>query len=166
MEEEIKLLEFLKSKKFILYVAMFTVIFLSPNTYYVFYSFCVFKPIYKEVASAGVAIIIAASIMIYTLRKNDRMASYYAWFEVSISAYYYISTIGWDWGLIPALSFAIIMPISVKNYAKELNILPEKRSVLDQKTPEKSFQISDYETRLRQFLNENPSKKPSDFKFS
>src|ERR1700748_143707 len=154
MEEEIKLLEFIKSKKFILYVAMFTVIFLTPNSYYVFYSFCVFKPIYREIVSAGVAIIIAASIMIYTVRKNAKMANYYAWFEVSISAYYYISTIGWNWGLIPALSFAIIMPVSVKNYAKELDILPEKLTILGQKTSQSSTKTDDYEEKLRQFLNE------------
>lgn len=127
MKEEIKLLNFIKSSKFILYVAIFTVIFLSPNSYFVYYSLSVFTSPYREIASAGVALIVAASIMIYTLRKNYKMAKYYSWFEVSISAYYYIITIGWDWALIPALSFTIILPISVYHYTKEIeNGLPEE----------------------------------------
>ncbi len=118
--KKIPLLEYLRSNSFILYVAIFTVIFLAPNTYYVYYSFCVFKSPYAEIASAGVALIVAASIMIYTLRKNYKVAKYYSLFEVSISAYYYTISIGWDWGLIPALAFTIMLPISVYHYTREI----------------------------------------------
>jgi len=142
MKNQIQLLEFLKSSKFILHVAIFTVIFLAPNTYYVYYSFCVFIFPYAEIASGGVSLIVAASIMIYTLRKNYEVAKYYSAFEISISAYYYISTIGWDWGLIPALSFTLMLPISVYHYTKEIEV----------ETPD-----------LLDFLEKNPDKRPSDF---
>lgn len=146
MMEQIKLLEFLKSNKFVLYVAIFTVIFLAPNTYFVYYSFSVFSSPYREIASAGVSVIVAASILIYTLRKNYRMAKYYSLFEVTISAYYYITMIGWDWGLIPAMGFTIILPASVYHYTREIdaNIPADKLELL-------------------KFLEQNPTKRPSDF---
>lgn len=146
MKEEIPLLNFLKSNRFILFVAIFTVIFLTPNTYFVFYSFSVFISPYREIASAGVATIVAASIMIYTLRKNYKVARYYSLFEISISAYYYITMIGWDWGLIPALSFTLMLPISVYHYTKEIDV------EIDYENP-----------ALNKFLEENPTKRPSDF---
>lgn len=121
MNKENKLLEFLKSNAFILYVALFTVVFQSPNTYYVYHSFSVFASPYREIASAGVAIIVSASIMIYTLRKNFFVAKCYSIFEVGIASYYYIDTIGWQWGLIPAFGIALIIPISVYYYTNEIN---------------------------------------------
>lgn len=117
---ELKLLRFLQSDQFILYVAIFTVIFLSPNTYYVYDNLSRLITPYREIASAGAALITSASIMIYTLRKNYAVAEYYAWFEMSISAYYYIETIGFDWPLIPALSFTIMLPLSLKGYSREI----------------------------------------------
>lgn len=148
MREEIKLLNFLKSNKFILYVAIFTVIFLSPNTFFVFYSFSVFVSPYREIASVGVSAIIAASIMIYTLRKNYRMALYYSYFEISISAYYYIAmVVGFNWGLIPALSFTLILPLSVYYYSKEIEIYRDEPLRED----------------VERWLENNPDKKPSDY---
>lgn len=144
MKENIPMLNFLRSNRFILYVALFTVIFLAPNTYYVFHSFSVFIFPYREIASAGVSIIMAASIMIYTLRKNYRVAKYYSMFEVSISAYYYITMIGLDWGLIPALSFTIMLPVSVYHYTKEIDVDVNYDDLAD-------------------FLDKNPSKRPSDY---
>lgn len=122
MRDQIKisLLDRIKSDIFMLYAAIFTVAFLAPNTYYVYYSFCVFASPWRELASAGVSCIVAASILIYTLRKNFRVAKYYSIFEVSISAYYYINTIGWNWGLIPALGFTLILPVSIYYYSKEI----------------------------------------------
>lgn len=121
MIKENKLLEFLKSNAFILYVAIFTVVFQAPNTYYVYHSFSVFSSPYREIAAAGVATIVSASIMIYTLRKNFFVAKCYSVFEVGIAFYYYIDTIGWDWGLIPAFGISLIIPISVYYYTKEIN---------------------------------------------
>jgi len=121
MIKENKLLDFLKSNAFILYVAIFTVIFQAPNTYYVYHSFSVFSSPYREIASAGVAIIVSASIMIYTLRKNFFVAKCYSVFEVGIACYYYADTIGWDWGLIPAFAIALIVPISVFHFTNEIN---------------------------------------------
>jgi uncharacterized coiled-coil protein SlyX len=117
-----KLEKFLRHRDFILCVAIASVIYLTPNTYFVYYSFMdkfIFP--WREAASAGVALIVASGILIYTLRGNMRVANYYMWFEISISSYYYITTIGWDWGLIPAFSFVFMLPISLKHYTTELN---------------------------------------------
>ena len=156
MKEQIALLDFLRSNKFILYVAIFTVIALSPTTYFVFYSFSIFISPYREIASGTVAVIVAASIMIYTLRKNYRVALYYSWFEVSISAYYYIAmVVGWDWALIPALSFTVMLPISVYHYSKEIDVdVPTK-------VVEVTREIDD--SGLEDWLEKNPDKRPSDF---
>lgn len=147
MKEQIALLNFLRSNRFILYVAIFTVIALSPTTYFVFYSFSIFISPYREIASGGVATIVAASIMIYTLRKNYRVALYYSWFEVSISAYYYIAmVVGWDWALIPALSFTVMLPISVYHYAKEIDV-----------------DVDYGEDALNRWLDANPGKRPEEY---
>ncbi len=139
MKENIPLLNFIRSNRFILYVAIFTVIFLAPNTYYVFHSFSAFVSPYREIASAGVSMIVAASIMIYTLRRNFRVAKYYSIFEVSISAFYYIDMIGLQWGLIPALSFTLMLPISVYHYTKEIDvgISPDEVDGFQNQNPEK-----------------------------
>lgn len=147
MRENIPLLNFIRSTKFILYVAILTVIFLAPNTYYVFYSFSIFDSPYREIASVGVSLIVAASIMIYTLRRNYRVAMYYSIFEITISAYYYIAmVVGWDWGLIPALSFTLILPISVYNYTRELDV------ELDYDNPD-----------VERWQENNPTKRPSEY---
>lgn len=111
----------IKSNSFMGWAAIFTVLFLAPNTYFVYHTFSVFQSPYREIASIGVALIIAGGIMIYTLRKKFMVAKYYTIFEVYISAYYYINTIGWDWGLIPALGFTLILPISVYYYSREFD---------------------------------------------
>ncbi len=114
---------FLRSRHFILCVVLFSVCFLTPNTYFVYFGFMEkFISPWREIASAGVAFLVASGIMIYTVRGNKTVASYYAWFEISISAYYYMTTIGWNWGLIPAFSFVFMLPISLKNYTGELEI--------------------------------------------
>lgn len=144
MKENIALLNFIRSNRFILYVAIFTVIILSPTTYFVFHSLSVFIFPYRELASAGVALIVASSIMIYTLRKNYKVAMYYSLFEISIGAYYYITMLGWDWALIPAFSFTLMLPISVYHYTKEIDV------EIDQDA-------------MDRYLEENPTKRPSDF---
>ncbi len=144
MKESIKLLEFIRSTRFILYVAIATVLFLTPNTYFVFYSLSIFTSPYREIASAGVALIVAASIMIYTLRKNEEMARYYSYFEMTISAYYYISMIGWDWALIPGLGFTIMLPLSVYYYTKEIDVKMELKE-------------------MEQYLEDNPKERPTDY---
>jgi hypothetical protein len=144
MKEQIPLLNFLRSNRFILYVAIFSVLCLSPNTYYVFHQLSVFIHPYREIFSGLVASLVAASIMIYTLRKNFKVAKYYSIFEVSISAYYYIDMLGWDWRLIPAFSFTLMLPVSVFYYTKEIDVDTENIEV----------------TR---WLERNPGKRPSDF---
>lgn len=144
MKDHIPLLEFLRSTRFILYVAIFTVVFLAPNTYWVFYQLSVFISPYREIASVGVSGVVAASIMIYTLRKNYEVAKYYSYFEMTISAYYYISMLGWDWRLIPALSFTIMLPISVFHYTKEIEVSVEFKE-------------------MEKYLEDNPRQRPTDF---
>lgn len=143
MKESIPLLNFIRSNKFILYVAIFTVLFLAPNTYYVFHTLSVFASPYREIASAGVSLIVAASIMIYTLRKNFKVARYYSLFEITISAYYYINMIGWDWALIPAFSFTLMLPISVFYYTKEIDV--------------------DIEDTVNKWQDQHPKSRPSEF---
>lgn len=126
MKEQIPLLNFLRSNRFILYVTIFTVIWLAPNTYYVSYEISSFITPYREGFSGGAALLVAASIMIYTLRKNYDVALYYALFEMSISAYYYTTTLGLTWALIPAYSFTLMLPISLKGYAREIEIPEEE----------------------------------------
>lgn len=139
-----KELEILKSNRFVLYVALFTTLFLAPNTYFVYYTLSVFNSPYREIASGGVAIIIAFSIMLYTVRKNTEVAMYLAYFEVMIASYYYISTIGLGWALIPGLGFAMILPYTLSQYAKEIDMDVDKREVF-------------------KFMDGNPNKKPEDF---
>lgn len=148
MQEKIPLLDFFRSDKFMLYTALFAVIFLTPNTYYVFYSFCAFISPYKEIASAGVALIIASFIFIYTLRGNYRIATTYSYFEVVISAYYYITTIGWDWGLIPALAFTIILPVSVNACSRELKKIEVVAPIQD------NSKIEEVEAKMQEIKKE------------
>lgn len=142
--ERIKLLDFIRSTKFILYVALFTVIFLAPNTYYVFHKLSVFISPWREIASAGVSVIVAASIMIYTLRKNYEVAKYYSYFEMTISSYYYITMLGWSWDLIPGLAFTIMLPISVYHYTKEIDV---------------NINVKDME----EYLERHDKKRPTDY---
>ena len=139
-----KELEILKSNRFVLYVALFTVVFLAPNTYFVYYTLSVFSQPYRELASAGVASIIAFSIMLYTVRKNTEVATYLAYFEVMIASYYYISTIGFNWALIPGIGFALILPYTLSQYSKEIDIEIDKRDLI-------------------KFMDKNPNKKPEEF---
>lgn len=149
-----KELQFLRSNRFVLYVAIFTVLFLAPNTYFVYYTFSVFISPWREIASAGVALIIASAIMIYTIRKNEQVALHFAYFEVMVSSYYYIDTLGLDWALIPALGFAIILPYSVSKYTKELDF---------HRTEEPPVKIPDQV--IEKFMDENPETKPPTTKY-
>lgn len=151
-----KEIEILRSQRFIVWAAMFTVIFLAPNTYFVFYTFSVFISPWREIASGGVALIIASAIMIYTIRKNKAVAMNFALFEVMVAAYYYISTIGLDWALIPALGFAVILPYSVSKYTNEIDVIidaPESLADLRQ----------NYDKAVNKFMDRNPNKKPSSY---
>lgn len=120
-----QLLDYMQSLPFMFWVAMVTTVLLAPNTYFVYYSISQFISPYREIAAAGVALVLSASIMFYTLRGNIKMASYFAWFEMSISAYYYTTWIGLDWGLIPAYSFTLMLPTSLKWYAAEVLVPTE-----------------------------------------
>jgi hypothetical protein len=110
----------IKSDRFLLWVAIMTLPLLSSNTYFVYHEISVFKFPYKELVSAGVSFILAGFILLYTIRKNYKMARNYAYFEALISAYYYIMTIGWEWPLLPAFGFVLILPSSLYNATMEI----------------------------------------------
>lgn len=151
MKEHIPLLNFIRSNRFMLYVAMFTVLFLAPNTYFMFHLLSRFIFPFREIVSAGVALIVASAIMIYTLRKNEQVALYFSLFEVVISGYYYVDLIGLDWALIPAGCFTIMLPISVYFYTLEIDV-----DVSGKMSPQER-------ERLEIFLEENPTKTAADF---
>lgn len=159
-----KELEIVKSNRFIFYVAIFTVLFLAPNTYFVYWTLSVFSQPYREIASAGVAIIIASSIMIYTVRKNFSMAIKLAWFEVMIAEYYYISTIGFDWALIPGTGFAIILPVTLSMYTKELEKIETPLTERPAEVEKKPDNLFDMQMKdLVEFMDKNPKSTPADF---
>jgi hypothetical protein len=120
-----KIYRYLNSNNFILLVSLLTVLFLAPNTYYVFYKSSVFTSPWRELASIGVAFIVAASIMIFTLRKNEKLAYFFSLFEISIGIYYYMDNTYqeygtvWHWVLVPRISFALMLPYAVRSYALE-----------------------------------------------
>jgi hypothetical protein len=143
--ERIPELNALRSNRFILYVSIFSTLFLAPNCYFVYYSLCAFGSPYIEIVSAGSSGITSAFIMIYTYRKNYFAAKFYAWFEALISCYYYIMTICTndnisDWGLIPAAGFVLIFPASLYYVSREIEkpMIKEEESapvpLQDQKT--------------------------------
>ena len=155
MNDQIPLLNFLKSTKFILYVAFFTVLFLAPNTYFVYYLFSRFVSPWREVAGVGVALIVAASVMIFTLRNNRNATLIFALFEILVSGFYYVEMIGWNWPLIPAIGFTFILPYSVYCYSKEISKTsePERRPLHEYKTVEE----------MERWMDQNPEKRPSNF---
>lgn len=169
-----KELELLRSQRFVVYLALFTVIFLAPTTYFVYHSFSVFISPWREIASAGVALIIAGAIMFFTVRKNKSVALHFALFEVMIAIYYYIYVLGLTWALIPAIGFAIILPYSVSKYTNEIDVQPPMNTleVLESAvTPLKPQEFdslkelrADYERRVNEFMDKNPTAKPEEIK--
>jgi hypothetical protein len=133
----------LRHRDFILCVAIISTLILAPNTYWVYHSMMKnFVPIWREIVSAVIAVVTVAGILIYTIRGNIRVANYYMWFEISMSAFYYIITIGWDWWLIPAFSFVFMLPISLKHYTTELNKDKEEKEQQQDWTEDRSMEQS------------------------
>lgn len=169
-----KELELFRSQRFMFYITLFTVVALAPNTYYVFHLLSVFMAPYRELFSGFVAAVIAGAIMLYTVRKNKDVALNFAYFEVMVSGYYYISTIGFDWALIPALGFAMIMPYSVSQSAQEIDRIVELPiepiavqmpiSTLREDAPEElKAAEAEYEKKINAFMDKNPTKRPGEF---
>lgn len=150
-------LQLLKSNRFVLYVALCTVIAIAPNTYFVYYTLSIFSSPYREIFSAWIALVLSFSIMLYTVRKNIEVATYLGYFEVVIAGYYYINKIGFDWPLIPGIGFACILPYTLTQYAKEIEIDTETRA----KIKFKSDKLSDPE--LLDYMNRNPKSTPEEF---
>jgi FtsZ-binding cell division protein ZapB len=146
-----KLEQALRSRDFILCVAIFSVIWLTPNTYYVYYSMMEnYAPIWRELASGGVALLVASGILIYTLHGDIKIANYYMWFEISVSSFYYIVTIGWEWWLIPAFSFVFMLPVSLKHYTTKLNKDKEADPDTDTHTQIDNVIIEEYRRKTQE----------------
>ena len=88
--EQNKLLSFLRSNNFAMYLAIASVIALAPNTYFVFSKFSILPKGYKEAQSLFVCLILSGAILFYTIRNNVKVAQNFAWFEFGISCCYYI----------------------------------------------------------------------------
>lgn len=118
-----------KSNESAFWLTIFAVLILSPNVFYMFYSVSTEMPwpYLREAQAFGVALYISWSIVYNTLKKRVAIASYYALFEMGISMCYYWLRLmyendrfEWNWYIIPAFAFAIILPWSVKNYASTI----------------------------------------------
>jgi hypothetical protein len=146
MKEEIPELRILRHNRFIVYVAFFTVLSMTPNTFYVFNSFCVFQEPYRTFFSGAVALIVAFFIMLFLARKNLKVSLIFCAAEIIISGYYYITTIGLKHGLVAASVFVIILPYAVSQSTKEID-----RKVIYE------------DDSVNKFLDNNPTKRQSDF---
>lgn len=132
------MLKTLQHNNFALWLTMASVLFLSPNCFYVFHRISTEHvdtnpaldiPALRIIQAIGVALLIAFAIVYYTVKKNKKVALGFAWFEFFISTcYYWISLmvtpdgIVWNWYFVPAMAFAIVLPWSVKSYADEINL--------------------------------------------
>jgi hypothetical protein len=84
----------------------------------------------REFQAGGVSLLISGFIMYYTLKQNYAMAERYAWFEFFISCCYYWLRLMFDkdgnfyfnFYIFPGLAFAYILPWSVKNCARSIEI--------------------------------------------
>lgn len=130
MQEEIRLLNYLRSQRFILYTAIVSVLLLSPYSYYVFCDLSSYSSPYKEVLGILTAVSLSSSILIFLVHKNVRVSKMFARFEIMIALYYYITHIGWSWKLIPAIGFSLIQPWAVSKYTKQIDaeVKPEKKN--------------------------------------
>jgi hypothetical protein len=146
MKEEIPELRILRHNRFIVYVAFFTVLSMTPNTFYVFNSFCVFQEPYRTFFSGAVALIVAFFIMLFLARKNLKVSMVFAIAEIIISGYYYVTTLGLTHGLIAASVFVIILPYAVGKSTKEID-----------------RDVNYEDDSINNFLDNNPLKRPSDF---
>lgn len=130
--EDIYEIQKIKSDRFLLWISIFASLLLSANTYFVYHEVSRFTDVWREIVSAGVAVILTGFILVYTIRKNLKAAKFFAYFEVLISAYYYIMTIGWDWPLIPAFGFTLILPSSLYYASKEIQNKKPQEATNDQ----------------------------------
>jgi hypothetical protein len=122
-----KLLTFLKSNDFALYLAIASVLFFAPNTFFVFSAFSSFGEGFREAQAGGICLILSGAILYYTIKKNFAMAKSFSGFEMGVSIYYYICKIYQvpltsTWAILPALGFSIILPLSVYFYSKEIDV--------------------------------------------
>lgn len=171
-----KELELIKSNRTAFYLALFTVCCLAPLTFFVHYSFSQFSQPYKEIVSGMIALIIAGAIMYFTVKINKPVAMNFAYFEVMVATYYYITNLGWSWALIPALGFAVILPYSVAKYTDEIertlnSEVPGTNKIITSEAPQELKDIQEkfnadkkiYEDQVNKFMDKNPDKPPSDF---
>lgn len=153
MKKLIPELEAIKSDRLMLWLAIFTLPLFSSNTYFIYHKLSVLPDPWRDRVALGVAFILAGFVIVYTLRKNYRMAKYFAYFEALISAYYYITTIKDSWDLIPALGFTLILPAALYHCAREIakEKIDDMISISDveRKLDEQNATISNLERTLQ-----------------
>lgn len=120
MKDQITEFKILKSDRFLLWVVLGSLPLLCSNMYYVYHKLSVLPEPWRNRVALGVALVLAGFIILYTVRKNYKMAGYFAWFEAGISAYYYMMTIGWHTDIFPAFGFTFILPAAIYYGAKEI----------------------------------------------
>lgn len=119
-----KILNFLRSKKFGLWLAIITVLVQAAHSTYVFLSLSSFGELWALIHSAVMAIVISGAILFFTLRKKITLAIFFAAFESAINIAYYVKYIivenqSW-WLLAIALPVAVVLPLTLYYYSEEL----------------------------------------------
>jgi len=94
-------------------------------------------PYLREAQAAGVALYVSWSIVYNTLKGNLKIAFRFAMFEMFISVCYYwlrlmfeTGSFEWNWYIIPAFAFALMLPLSLKegaSYIKDEEVIPEPK---------------------------------------
>lgn len=130
--EDIYEIRKIKSDRFLFWVSVLASLLLSANTYFVYHEVSKFTELWKELVSAGVAVVLTGFILIYTMRKNLRAARLFACFEVLVSSYYYMSTIGLSKELFPAIGFTIILPLALYYASAEIQKNKPQEATNDQ----------------------------------
>ncbi len=172
------LIQKVKSNLANFWLTIFGVLILSPNVFYVFYKISVEMPwpYLREAQAAGVALYVSWSIVSNTMKGNLKIALRFAVFEVFISVCYYwlrlmfeTGSFEWNWYIIPAFAFALMIPLSLKegaSYIKDEEVIPEPKDDFNYaskfaglNTEEVFYNKEDYIKRLENDLSKELSKK-------
>jgi hypothetical protein len=114
------MIEFLRSDKFAVGVAIASVLLQTPHSYYVFQDVSNINNIFGQAQALLFAIVIDLSILFYTVRKNKMLARGGAVVMSILNIYYYYLSSGLGASFIFGIFLSLIIPISVYFYSEEL----------------------------------------------
>jgi hypothetical protein len=146
------LIKSVKSNLANFWLTIFGVLILSPNVFYVFYKISVEMPwpYLREAQAAGVALYVSWSIVYNTLKGNLKIAFRFALFEVFISICYYwlrlmfeTGSFEWNWYIIPAFAFALMLPLSLKEGASYIKDEDSEALTNEQRTHDWTYKLKD-----------------------